>query len=56
MMKATALTLGILCLLGTIVPPALVLAGMMDDAPMKLAMLVSTVLWFVTAQLWMARR
>jgi hypothetical protein len=45
-MKSIALPLGILALLGTNVPP-------LADGPMKLAMLASTIVWFVTAPMWM---
>ena len=52
-MKPTAMILGALSLLGSIVPPVLFLNGQMEQDPMKLAMLVSCVVWFVTAPIWM---
>lgn len=52
-MKIVALPIGLLALAGTIVPPLLVLGGHMAPDPMKLTMLVSCVVWFVTAPLWM---
>jgi hypothetical protein len=52
-MKSIALPLGILALLGTIVPPLLYLTGSLADGPMKLAMLASAIVWFVTAPMWM---
>jgi hypothetical protein len=52
-MKAIALSTGILALVGTIVPPLLVLTGQMAPDPMKTTMLVSCIVWFVTAPMWM---
>ena len=52
-MKAIALPLGALALLGTIVPPVLSMLHMMDPAPMKNIMLISCLVWFVTAPMWM---
>lgn len=46
-MKKIALALSILALLLTIVPPTLVLKGSMEVEPMKLTLLVATILWFV---------
>jgi hypothetical protein len=45
--------LGLLALAGTIVPPVLFLTKSMGLEPMKLVMLISMVVWFVTAPLWM---
>lgn len=45
--------LGLLALAGTIVPPVLFLTKQMGQEPMKLIMLISMVVWFVTAPLWM---
>lgn len=45
--------LGLLALAGTIVPPVLFLANQLGQAPMKVIMLISMVVWFVTAPLWM---
>jgi hypothetical protein len=57
-MKSAALThaakvLGLLALAGTIVPPLLVLSKHLGEEPMKLIMLISAVVWFTTAPLWM---
>ena len=49
----TAKVLGLLALAGTIVPPVLFLMESLSEEPMKMIMLVSTVVWFVTAPLWM---
>jgi hypothetical protein len=51
-MTQLAKVLGLLALAGTIVPPLLYLAQAMGEAPMKLIMLVSTVVWFATAPFW----
>jgi hypothetical protein len=45
--------LGLLALAGTIVPPVLFLTKQMGQEPMKLIMLISMVVWFATAPLWM---
>lgn len=52
-MKSIALPIGILALAGTIVPPVLVLTGQMAPDPMKTTLLVSCIVWFVTAPMWM---
>ena len=52
-MKSIALPIGLIALAGTIVPPALVLTGQMAPDPMKTTMLVSCIVWFVTAPMWM---
>lgn len=39
-----------------IVPACLYLAGSTDKSQMKTLMLVGTVLWFVSAPLWMGRK
>jgi hypothetical protein len=52
-MKSIALPVGILSLLGTIVPPFLFLFHRIESDPMKNIMLVSCLLWFVTAPIWM---
>lgn len=49
----TAKVLGLLALAGTIVPPVLFQMKSLSEEPMKMIMLVSTVIWFVTAPLWM---
>ena len=52
-MTSVAKTLGLLALAGTILPPVLFLFKVMSEDPMKLIMLLSTVVWFATAPLWM---
>ncbi len=52
-MKPIAITVGTVALLGTIVPPMLFLAGSLGQDAIKLAMLVSCLVWFVTAPVWM---
>jgi hypothetical protein len=52
-MKSIALSIGLLALAGTIVPPVLVLTGQMAPDPMKMTMLVSCIVWFTTAPVWM---
>jgi hypothetical protein len=43
-------------LAGTIVPSALYLAGRIDLAQSKWALLVATFVWFVATPLWMGRK
>lgn len=52
-MTQVAKILGLLSLAGTILPPLLYLFRAMGEAPMKAVMLLSTVVWFVTAPFWM---
>jgi hypothetical protein len=52
-MKTIALPIGVLALLGTIVPPVLFMLHKMDQDPMKTTMFVSCVIWFITAPMWM---
>ena len=52
-MTPVAKILGLLALAGTILPPVLFLLKVMGEGPMKLLMLLSTVVWFATAPLWM---
>jgi len=52
-MTPIAKILGLLALVGTILPPVLFLLKVMGEGPMKLIMLLSTVVWFATAPLWM---
>lgn len=52
-MKTIALPLGVLALLGTIVPPVLFMLQMIAESPMKNIMLLSCLVWFVTAPMWM---
>jgi len=47
-----AKALGMVALAGTIVPSLLFLGGSLGEGPMKLIMLLATVLWFATAPLW----
>lgn len=44
-----------LALLGSIVPAVLYLGGSLDLAALKTAMLLATLLWFLTVPLWMER-
>ena len=43
-------------LAGTIVPSALYLAGRIDLAQSKWALLVATFVWFIATPLWMGRK
>lgn len=52
-MKTIAMPLGLLALAGSIVPPILFMLGLLGQEPMKQLMLASTVVWFVTAPMWM---
>lgn len=52
-MKTVALPLGLLALAGTIVPPVLFLLQKLEVDPMKNIMLVSCLVWFITAPMWM---
>ncbi|MBL9129276.1 MAG: hypothetical protein JNL97_16620 [Verrucomicrobiales bacterium] len=52
-MTQAAKILGLLSLAGTIVPPVLFLTQAMSEGAMKACLLVSTVVWFATAPLWM---
>lgn len=52
-MKTLACVCGLAALAGTIVPPALFLAKALPLEAVKPMMLVSTVVWFATAPLWM---
>jgi hypothetical protein len=52
-MKTIALPLGLLALLGTIVPPILFMLHVIGPEPMKNVMLASCLVWFVTAPMWM---
>lgn len=45
--------LSMLALALTVVPAILFAAGMLGDAPMKLSMVVGTILWFATAPKWL---
>jgi hypothetical protein len=48
--------IGLLALAGTIVPAALFMFKLMPLELMKQSMLVSSLVWFVTAPLWIGRR
>ncbi len=52
-LKSIALPVGLLALVGTIVPPVLFLLHRIEQDPMKNIMLASCLVWFVTALLWM---
>lgn len=53
-MKTVAMPVGLICLLGTIVPPILFMTGQMAEDPMKTTMLVSCIVWFITAPFWLS--
>lgn len=52
-MSTIAKPIGLLSLAGTIVPPILCMFHKMAIEPMQMIMLVSCVLWFITAPMWM---
>jgi hypothetical protein len=52
-LKSIALPIGLLALVGTILPPVLFLLHRIEPEPMKQLMLASCLLWFLTAPLWM---
>ncbi len=52
-MTHVAKVLGLLALAGTVVPPLLFLTRSIAEGPMKLIMLISALVWFTTAPLWM---
>lgn len=54
-MRPLAKTLGLLALAGTIVPAALFMFKLMPLEIVKAVMLAATVVWFVTAPLWIGR-
>jgi TM2 domain-containing membrane protein YozV len=56
MIRAAAIVVSLLALVGTMVPSMLFFYGMMGLDRMKLWMLVATVVWFVTATMWMGQR
>lgn len=56
MVRATAIVVSLLALIGTMVPSILFFYGGMGLDRMKLWMLVATVVWFVTATMWMGQR
>ncbi len=55
-MKPTAILIGAVALLGSILPPVLFMTGSMEQDVMKNAMLVACVAWFITAPVWMKAR
>jgi hypothetical protein len=52
-MKSLAKVLGLLALVATILPPALFMFKLMALETVKWTMLAATVVWFVTAPVWM---
>jgi len=52
-MNAIAKVLAPLSLVATILPPLLFLFQAMSEGPMKVTMLVATIVWFATAPFWM---
>lgn len=52
-MNTLARNLSLLALALTVVPAALFAFGVLGDAPMKLAMLAGTVLWFAASPHWL---
>ena len=52
-MNILARYLSLLALALTVVPAALFALGVLGDAPMKLAMLAGTVLWFAASPYWL---
>jgi len=52
-MNTTSKFLAPLALVGTLVPPLLFAFKVMGEGPMKVIMLVATIVWFVTARYWM---
>jgi hypothetical protein len=52
-MNILARYLSLFALALTVVPAALFALGVLGDAPMKLAMLVGTVLWFAASPYWL---
>ncbi len=52
-MNALPRTLSLLALALTVLPAVLFACGALGDAPMKLAMVVGTVLWFAASPFWL---
>ncbi len=52
-MQKIAKPLGLLALAATIVPPALFMLKLMPHATMQWIMFGATIVWFVTAPMWM---
>ena len=55
-MKPIAKVVSLLALAGTILPPTLFLLGRLELEQVKVAMLISTLLWFASAPLWMDQK
>jgi hypothetical protein len=55
-MKKIAQIISVLALLGTLAPALLFFNGTMDLASVKTWMLIATVVWFVSATLWMEHK
>lgn len=55
MVSTLARLVSLLALVGTILPPVLLLAGRFDLPTVKWWMLVATAAWFVATPLWMER-
>ena len=53
LLKSIAPLIGLLALVGTILPPILVLLNRIEPEPMKNIMLISCLAWFLTAPQWM---
>jgi len=51
--RQLARLVGLAALAGTIVPPAMFMAGGLEHATMQQVMLVAAVAWFVAAPWWM---
>lgn len=56
MLRPIAQAVSALSLLGTLGTPLAYLAGGLDLDQLKLALLLSTVAWFVATPLWMGRK
>lgn len=54
-MRSLAKILGLLALAGIIVPAALFMLRLMPLEMMKVIMFAATLVWFVTAPLWIGR-
>lgn len=51
--KQVARGIGLAALAGTILPPALFLAGALGHLPMQRVMLIAAIAWFAAAPFWM---
>lgn len=52
-LKPIAKGIGLLALVGTILPPTLNMIGSLAQGPMQQIMLASAIAWFVAAPFWM---